>query len=465
MKVSLDNSNKQDFSGLNLAVGLLTNLATLDYHRMTPIQAQSLPDILAGRDVIGQAKTGSGKTVAFGLGLLQQLKSAEFTIQALVLCPTRELADQVSREIRRLARGVGNVKVLTLCGGSPLKRQVDSLAHGAHIIVGTPGRIDDHLRKASLSLSSLRVLVLDEADRMLDMGFEETVDAILKQTPDEKQTLLFSATYPPGISKMAERVLSNPIMVTAIDDAPASIDEILYKVPDGDDRTTSLITLLKHYSPGSTLVFCNTRRECQQVANKLSQTGFSALPLHGDLEQRVRDETLNRFANGSISILIATDVAARGLDIDALDAVINYQIANDLEVHTHRIGRTGRAGNSGLAFTLFSDQDSYKADLLERYLQRKIQRRSLPAASTAPPYKPAMETLQIGAGRKQKIRPGDILGALTNSGAIQGTAIGKIHIADQFSLVAVRRNEAEAALNILSEGKLKGRIVRARRLR
>jgi ATP-independent RNA helicase DbpA len=455
------------FTALDLHPGLLRNLASLGYTEMTPIQAQSLPPILAGKDVIAQAKTGSGKTAAFGLGLLAKLNATNFNVQALVLCPTRELADQVSKAIRELARTTRNIKVLTLCGGLPFGPQAGSLEHGAHVVVGTPGRIEDHLRKETLRLGDVTTLVLDEADRMLDMGFQKTLEAIVEHVPVKRQTLLFSATYPDTIQSIARRVMIEPVlvMVTETHD-DATIEQHFYRVTDDAQRMTTLRLLLLKYRPESAVVFCNTRRETQELADELRSHRFSVLALHGDLEQRDRDRTLVRFANKSASVLVATDVAARGLDIDALDAVINYQPARDSEVHVHRIGRTGRAGSQGMALTLYSEKERWKIDLLEAYLERSIDTEALPPGRLLEkrPAKPAMITLQVDGGKKQKLRPGDILGALTGDNGIAGKQVGKINIFDQHAYVAVHRDGAKAALKKLSEGKLKGRSFRVRRI-
>jgi len=465
--------NDRAFSSLKLNPVLVENLTSLGYKAMTPIQAESLPQILDGRDVIGQAKTGSGKTAAFGLGLLDKLDVARYHVQSLVLCPTRELADQVAREVRRLGRTIHNIKVLTLCGGTPFGPQVGSLEHGAHIIVGTPGRVEEHLRKGTLKLNSLTVLVLDEADRMLDMGFQASLDAIVKHTPRQRQTLLFSATYPDQIQSISKRIMLHPVMVQVMEvHDNESIQQIFYKVDAETKRITALRLLLLKYHHESTLVFCNTKRETQELANQLQQYGFSALALHGDLEQKVRDQTLVRFANKSNSILVATDVAARGLDIDAVNAVINYQISRDLEVHVHRIGRTGRAGNKGTACTLFTEKERYKFEALEKYLQQSLQVAPLPPLKLLdqPAYVPTMATLQIGGGKKQKVRPGDILGALTRDvdndhKVITGKQVGKINIYDNWSYVAVSLEVVKTALRKLEQGKLKGRSFRVRRIR
>ncbi|VAW89806.1 ATP-dependent 23S rRNA helicase DbpA [hydrothermal vent metagenome] len=456
--------NDTAFASLALQPALIENLLSLEYLQMTPIQAKSLPHILAGKDVIGQGKTGSGKTAAFSLGLLEKLDTKHFQVQALVLCPTRELADQVAKEVRRLARAIQNIKVLTLCGGVPFKAQTGSMEHGAHIIVGTPGRVEEHVRRGTLKLDGLNTLVLDEADRMLDMGFQPSLDAIIDCAPKQRQTLLFSATYPDEIKSIAKRIMKKPVVVQV--DATHGSDSIrqhLFKVDAGGGaRFKALRLLLQQYRPTSTLVFCNTKKETLEVAESLDALGFSALALNGDLEQKDRDRILVRFSNKSVSILVATDVAARGLDIDDLDAVINYHVANDLEVHIHRVGRTGRAGSSGIACTLFSENEQYKIERLEAYLKHSIDIETLPSLNLLdkPVYKPPMATLQIGGGKKQKIRAGDILGALTGDDGIDGKQVGKIQIFDQWSYVAVSRNVANHALNKLSAGKVKGRSFR-----
>lgn len=455
------------FSTLPLASELLSTLDAIGYCRMTPIQADSLPLILAGRDVIGQGKTGSGKTAAFGLGLLAKLNVRRYCVQALVLCPTRELADQVSGEIRKLARNIHNIKVLTLCGGMPFGPQLSSLEHGAHIVVGTPGRVEEHVRKGTLRLDQLTTLVLDEADRMLEMGFQETLDAILAQMPSQRQSLLFSATYPQQIQVMAQRIMRDPQMVQV--DArhdDSIIEQHFYAVSADDQRLTALRLLLLHYAPASALVFCNTKLETQHVADALLHYHFSALALHGDLEQVDRDQTLVRFANNSVSVLVATDVAARGLDIDAVDAVFNYHLAREIEVHVHRIGRTGRAGSRGVACSLYSEQELFRIGMLSRYLDRTIESEPLPDESVLQrtPVIPAMVTLQIDGGKRQKMRPGDILGALTAPSGLVATQVGKIVIAANWSFVAVDREMAGQALRLLSTGKLKGRSFRVRQL-
>ena len=455
------------FSSLKLHPALLKNLSTLGYLTMTPIQAQSLPHILDGKDVIAQGKTGSGKTAAFGLCLLDKLNVKRFRVQSLILCPTRELADQVAKEIRKLGRSIHNIKVLTLCGGMPFGPQLGSLEHGAHIIVGTPGRVEEHLRKGTLKLDNLTTFVLDEGDRMLDMGFQTALDAIIEYIPAKRQTMLFSATFPDQIQSIARRIMKRPltVQVDSTHDS-ASIQQHLYKVGDNQERLTAVRLLLLQHRPESAVVFCNTKLETQNLADELSSHGFSTLALHGDLEQRDRDQTLVRFSNKSASVLVATDVAARGLDIDSLDAVINYHIAHDTEIHVHRIGRTGRAGSKGIACTLYNEKESYKIARLEKYLNHTIDTEPLPPLSLLenPTYKPPMATLQIDGGKKQKLRAGDILGALTGENGIAGKQVGKIQIFDNWAYVAINRDATKSALKKLGEGKLKGRSFRVRRI-
>ncbi|WP_429035957.1 ATP-dependent RNA helicase DbpA [Aeromonas media] len=457
--------NNSEFSSLNLSPALQENLTSLGYLQMTPIQAQSLPLVLEGKDLIAKAKTGSGKTAAFALGLLSRLNINRVDVQALVLCPTRELADQVAQEIRRLARALPNVKLVTLCGGTPTAPQSATLGFGAHIAVGTPGRILKHLEQGTLELSSLETLVLDEADRMLDMGFGEDINRVINYAPERRQTLLFSATYPEGIAQMSRGVQRNPVEVSVESlHEGSAIEQKLYEVPAGQ-RLDALTWLLSHYQPSSCVVFCNTKRACNDVADHLAAKGFSALALNGDLEQRERDQVLVRFANGSATILVATDVAARGLDIKELGAVINYELTYDPEVHVHRIGRTGRAGQQGLALSLYQPSEAQRVNLIEEYQQAPMPLGDLDSIGREiKPIAPQMVTLSIDAGRKTKVRAGDILGALTGEGGIAGADVGKIQISEQYSYVAVKRQVASAALKRLQEGKIKGRSYRARKL-
>ena len=455
------------FDSLALKPAALENLRSLGYLEMTPIQASSLPPALAGKDLIAQAETGSGKTAAFALALLANLNPRRFAVQALVLCPTRELADQVKGEIRRLARAEENTKVVSLCGGVALRGQRASLEHGAHIVVGTPGRIMDHLERGHLTLEALNTLVLDEADRMLDMGFFDDITTVVKQCPPQRQTLLFSATYPEGIEKLARQFMRDPQRIKAADAATQSlIEERFYEVTR-TNRFEAVALLLKHFRPVSSLAFCNTKQQCRELAAYLQQQGFSALSLFGELEQRERDQVLAQFSNRSCSVLVATDLASRGLDIMQLEAVVNVTITPDPEVHVHRIGRTGRAGEAGLALSLASMDEMGSVGRIEQYQKRESVWHKLDElkATAQGPLLPPMRTLQILGGRKEKIRPGDVLGALTGpDGGFTREQIGKINVTEYTTFVAVQRDIAEQALRKLNAGKVKGKSVKAKLL-
>jgi len=454
------------FSTLPISPAQLTNLERLGYLKMTPVQARSLPHVLKGRDLIARAKTGSGKTAAFGIGLLDRINPRFFGVQALVLCPTRELADQVGKELRRLARSVPNIKLVLLCGGKPFGPQKGSLEHGAHIAVGTPGRIQDHLRKETLKLDGLKTLVLDEADRMLDMGFFDVMTEIIAQTPNNRQTLLFSATYPDQIKKMCRSIQRDPVMVTVeAEHKPGVIEQVFYEVKK-HERNNTLLALFEHYKPETTLVFCHTRKQCDVTARFLRDHNIETLAIHGDLEQRERDQVLVQFSNNSCSVLVATDVAARGLDIKSLAAVINYELPRDPEIYVHRIGRTGRAGEKGMALSIFTEPEQYRVNSIEQYLKTPCVCDVYASLDRDPEFslKPPMVTIQLDAGRKNKMRPGDILGALTGEAGLSGSQIGKIDIFDMCSYVAIERPAIRQALNYLASGKVKGRNIRARKV-
>lgn len=443
---------------------MLENLQSLGFEHMTPIQAQSLPLVLEGRDLIAQAKTGSGKTAAFGLGVLQKLDVSRVVPQALLLCPTRELADQVAQELRRLARLIPNIKVLTLCGGAPARPQAESLERGAHLIVGTPGRIQDHLTRGRLDLSALTTLVLDEADRMVDMGFYEDIAAIIAQCPAKRQTLLFSATYPDNIRKLSARFMRNPaeVKVQAQHDA-SGIEQIFYEIEESE-RLDAVVTLLAHFRPASTIAFCNTKIRSHDLVERLQAEGISAQALNGDLEQRERDEILIQFANQSCAVLVATDVAARGLDIQNLGAVINVDVTKDTEVHIHRIGRSGRGDQKGLALSLCSPNEMRWATLIEQYQGSPLKWADLKLLRSKAdrPLRAPMITLCVQGGKKDKLRPGDLLGALTGDGGLTFEQVGKINITEFNSYIAIDRQIAKQAFSRLSTSNIKGRRFRMR---
>jgi ATP-independent RNA helicase DbpA len=452
------------FSQLDLSAPMRANLEKLGFDDPTPVQAAALPHALAGKDVIAQAQTGSGKTAAFGIPLIENLDTSSFSVQALVLCPTRELADQVAKSLRELARAKDNVKIISLCGGVSIGPQIGSLSHGAHLVVGTPGRLQDHLKKGTLRLNRLKTLVLDEADRMLDMGFEEAVEAIIAETPGSRQTLMFSATWPKSIRTLSERYQKAPVDVRIEQaDGLSDITETFYEVAPGQ-QIDALFALLSAHQPDSCLAFCNTKQQCDDVAIALNEKGFSALALHGDLEQRDRDSVLVRFGNKSCSVLVATDVAARGLDIKSLPLVVNVEPARDSEVHTHRIGRTGRAGEQGLAVTFCTPSQSHKVNRLEAQRKTTVEWGATGDLLTTvvSPTLPAMTTLCIAGGRKDKVRPGDVLGALTGEAGLPGSVVGKIDLFDFQCFVAVEKASAATALKRLENGRIKGRKMRVR---
>ncbi|MFD1710124.1 ATP-dependent RNA helicase DbpA [Ottowia sp. GY511] len=454
------------FSVLPLQPAMQDNLQQLGYLQMTPIQAASLPLTLQGKDLIAQASTGSGKTVAFGLPLLDKLNPRWFGIQALVLCPTRELADQVATEIRRLARAQDNIKVVTVYGGVPSRNQIATLENGAHVVVGTPGRVMDLMERGALDIGQLKTLVLDEADRMLDMGFLADIETVVRQCPADRQTLLFSATYPDGIAKLAARFMRQPEMVkVAAQHSAGKIEQRWYEVESGQ-KAAAVAQLLLHFRPESTLIFANTKQQVRAIASALQAQGFSALALYGELEQRERDEVLVQFANRSCSVLVATDVAARGLDIADLPAVINVDVTPDAEVHIHRIGRTGRGDAEGLALNLVSMDEMGSVGRIEQLQGRASTFHPLAELKPAPGGElvPPMSTIQIVGGRKEKIRAGDVMGAMCADFGYAREQVGKISVNDFSTYVAVDRAIASEACARLNAGRVKGKSVRARLL-
>lgn len=456
----------QSFSELEISEHQLKNLSQLEYNEMTPIQAASLPLILKGKDVIAQAKTGSGKTAAFGIALVERLRAADLSVQALVLCPTRELADQVGKEVRRLARAKPNVKIVLLCGGKPFGPQKNSLANGAHIVIGTPGRTLDHLTRGSLKLRNITTLVLDEGDRMLDMGFSEDLEQIIKQTPKSRQTLLFSATYPDEIRAMSASIqrAAQEISVDTEHETEV-IDQMFYEVAK-HQRNNTLLALFEHKRPSSALVFCHTKLQCNEVAKLLNDNRIHALAIHGDFDQRTRDKVLAQFSNQSCPVLVATDVAARGIDIANLPLVINYELPRDPEIYVHRIGRTGRAGNTGSAASIFTNSEQRRIKEIEAYQKEPCICDVYESLDREPNYKlfAPMITIEFNAGRKNKLRPGDILGALTGDAGLAADDVGKIDIFDMASFVAIKTSRQKQVIEHFESGKIKGRTVRARRL-
>lgn len=455
------------FSSLPLSKALIQVTQELGYEKLTPVQAQSIPLLLEGRDLIGQSKTGSGKTAAFSLPVLQKLNLHGRRIQALVLCPTRELCTQVAGEMRKLGRKHPGFQVLVLAGGQPMYHQLNALEKGVHVVVGTPGRVLDHLKRKSLNLQDVTTLILDEADRMLDMGFEEEMRNILASVPKDRQTVFFSATFPKSILSLSETYQIDPIRVTVKED-PQDVPEIreVFYETKSEDKLIAILALLQQHQPESAIIFCNLKTTINDLAEELTVHGVSAEGLHGDLDQSVRDRVMAKFRNRSTRVLIATDVAARGIDIANLDIVFNFDVPGKSDVYTHRIGRTGRAGKKGLAISFATPREKGK---LESYSKGNFEWGELdlhvdldqPMDVETVHKTAAMETLAISGGRKDKLRPGDILGALTGeAGGLQGSDIGKIEIHDFFSYVAVSRHLAAVALQSLTDGRIKGRKFR-----
>jgi ATP-independent RNA helicase DbpA len=439
----------------NLNPDLLKTLNRFGFENMTPIQEKSLPITLQNKDLIAQAKTGSGKTIAFSLVLLNKLVVKNFTIQSIVLAPTRELANQIASELKQLAKFAHNIKITTLCGGMPYKPQVHSLSHKAHIVIGTPGRILKHLEENSFDPKDINTLVLDEADRMLDMGFYEDINKVIDFLPKQRQTLLFSATYPPNIENLSKNILQSPTQIKIENQQNNKIDQIFFQ-SELHNKKEHIIKILDHYNPKSTIIFCNMKIDCDNLADELENENIYPLVLHSDLEQKDRDETITLFSNKSYKILIATDVASRGLDIDDVELVINYALPRDLEVYTHRIGRTARAGKSGHAIALVESRDMEIFDDLNYENSFVLENLSLNSDTTyndTPLYK----TLFINGGKKQKLRAGDILGSLTAGIGLDKNDIGKINIKQFCSYVAIKSAVVKKAQKGLNNNKIKGK--------
>ena len=454
-----------DFAAQNLRPELLQSVKELGYTNLTDIQAATLPVILKGEDVLAQAKTGSGKTAAFGLGILQSLDATKTYTHALVLCPTRELADQVAEQLRLLARRMDNVKITTLYGGIPMNGQIATLKHRPHIIVGTPGRVMDHLMKHRVHLKELQQFVLDEADRMLDMGFYDELEVIFQHLPKQRQTLLFSATYPDTIAQISDAVQKNPQRIeTQSLHTGTKIEQIAYKVTD-EHRDQAVAAVLSHYQAQAAIVFCHTKAQTFALTEYLQQKDIAAVALNGDLEQRERTQVLTRFAHKSALVLVATDVAARGLDIDAVDVVINYTVTEEPDVYVHRIGRTGRADAEGLAVTLVSESEMAGLRAIEAHAQVVLKPKGIESVRYHANriVQPIFVTLSIDGGKRQKLRPGDILGALTKEAGIDGDDIGKINVTNQVSFIAVKLRSVKRAMAQFREGKIKGKKFRVRR--
>lgn len=443
------------FKKLSLPFEVLSNLTNLGYKTPTPIQEKSIPLIIEGRDIIAKAKTGSGKTLAFALPLILKLKENKHSPQALIITPTRELSEQIAGECRRLAQYKKDIKITTLYGGTSLTKQVDSLDKGTDIIIGTPGRLLDHFSRQTIHLNSIKTLILDEADRMLDMGFADDILKLISNLPKERQSLLFSATYPANINKLTNVILKNPIEIKIDDEEKVDIEEHIYSV---EDKDKGLIKTIQHFQPSLVIVFCNTKVKTVDVSSMLYKKGFDVATLNGDLEQYEREEMLVQFANGSLPILVATDLASRGLDIKNVDIVINYDIPMKSEDYTHRIGRTGRANKSGLAISLC---DSYGLQKISD-IKPELKSKNISDLHNNKNFylQGSVGTLCIDGGKKRKIRAGDILGTLCKDIGLDNKYIGKINVYATKTYVAIDKSVIKKAFNGLKNGKIKGKKLR-----
>lgn len=470
----MTNANPETaFSTLPLSEDLQTVLQELEFTVMTPIQKLSIPLLLKGKDLIAQSKTGSGKTAAFTLPILQKIRITDRHVQAMVICPTRELCAQVTNDIRKLGRRLPGLQVLPLSGGVPGKPQALALRGGVHVVVGTPGRILDHIDRGNLDVRFVQTLVLDEADRMLEMGFQLEMDGIMEEVPATRQTVLFSATYPANIKTLSASYQIEPEHIVVEDAADVRpLTEQLVYLSDPDQKIATLLKILKFHRPETAMVFCNQKATTTEIAEVLLENGISVTALHGDLEQNDRDEVMAMFRNGSKRVMVTTDVAGRGIDIENLAMVVNFDVPSQLDTYVHRVGRTGRAGKTGLAITLSTGQDRLRLYDFESEFGVKLMEGdfSTPRLEISPidlvigdaPRQGAldarMRTLAINGGRKDKVRPGDILGALTGeSGGLAGSKVGKIEVLDHVTFVAIDKHSAPSALQSLRRGTIKGR--------
>jgi ATP-dependent RNA helicase DeaD len=369
------------FKDLNLSKNIERAVEDMGFEEPTPIQSQSIPYLMEGKDVIGQAQTGTGKTAAFGIPALEMLDVKSKKVQVVVLCPTRELANQVAEEMSKLAK-YQNTKMLPVYGGQPIDRQIKALRRGVHIVIGTPGRVLDHIQRKTLKLDGVKMLVLDEADEMLDMGFREDIEFILSRVPSQKQTVLFSATMPQPIIKLTKKYQQNPQMVKTVHKelTVPQIEQFYFEVKS-NAKTEVLCRLIDIYNFKSSLVFCNTKKNVDKQVETLKARGYLVDGLHGDMRQAQRERVMSNFRKGEIETLVATDVAARGIDVENIEAVFNYDIPQDEESYVHRIGRTGRAGKEGVAITFASGKDIRKIKNIQKHTKAKITRKNVPSQS------------------------------------------------------------------------------------
>ncbi len=452
--------NKMLFQELAIKPAVAEAVKRQGFTTMTPIQEQTLPLLMEGSDIVAQAPTGSGKTLSFAIALLEQIDEKSTDFQALVLAPTRELAKQIAVEIRKLTVTTPNFKVITLIGGESLKLQQVNFDKGTHVVVATPGRIIDFMGKGLIDFSHVKVLVLDEADKMLDMGFTDDIKKISAKLSPMRQSMLFSATFSDKVLKLSNEVLHEPQTVMLQNKKTAHIDEFVLDIGP-KDLLEGVLAVLDHFHPTSTVIFCNTKQSCKEMERELQALGLDSLALHGDLDQSRREEVLFMFENGSVNILVATDVASRGLDIKALELVINAELPQDHDLYLHRRGRTGRAGEDGRVVSFFRH-----AGQLEKLFKTPNPFETLLLNADAKQYKKKaqMDTLFFLAGKKDKIRKGDIVGALCRDAGLDGNDLGMIKIEERRSFVAVKKGVTQKVLNFLKEGKIKNKKVKAKRI-
>ena len=517
------------FDELNLNPKILRGIQEMGFEETTPIQGKAIPVVMEGVDVIGQAQTGTGKTAAFGIPLLMKVDPHNKKTQAIVLCPTRELAIQVAEEIRNLSKYMHGVKILPVYGGQDIVKQIRSLKGGTQIIIGTPGRVMDHLRRKTIKCDYVNTIVLDEADEMLNMGFREDIETVLEYIPEERQTVLFSATMPKPILDITRKYQKDAVTIKVVKKelTVPNIDQYYYDVKR-KDKVEVLSRLLDVYDPKLSLVFCNTKRMVDELVNALQGRGYFAEGLHGDMKQAQRDRVMNNFRNGKTEILVATDVAARGIDVDDVEAVFNFDLPQDDEYYVHRIGRTGRAGRTGRSFTFVKGKEVYKLKDIQRYCKTKILAQKIPSmedvaqvklekimdhigtvseeedlgamvnmietqvnesdytamdiaaaflklalGGSEEEQKAAMEGFEFGdtgaeegmvrlfinIGKKQHVKPGDILGAIAGETGMPGKLVGAIDMYDKYTFVEVPREYGKEVLLAMTNSRIKGKSI------
>lgn len=524
------NEENLKFEELNVDEKILKAIGDMGFEEASPIQAKAIPVVLEGKDIVGQAQTGTGKTAAYGIPMLQSIDPKLKCVQAVVLCPTRELAIQVADEIRKLAKYMSSIKVLPVYGGQEIVRQIKSLKTGVQIVVGTPGRVMDHMRRKTVKFDKVKMVILDEADEMLDMGFREDMETILTQMPEERQTVMFSATMPKAIMDIA-RTFQNDAEVIKVVRKELTVENIeqYYFEVRSKNKDEILSRLIDIYNPKLSVVFCNTKKQVDDLISELKGRGYFADGIHGDMKQAQRDRVMNDFRKGKTEILIATDVAARGIDVDDVDIVFNYDLPQDEEYYVHRIGRTGRAGRAGIAFSFVTGKEIYKLKDIERYCKTKIMARQIPSLDDVKNtridnlFEQVRKTLEAGGladmraiveekindedytsidlaaallkmvlgddhdreddvlpvhfddndgngskmvrlfiniGKKDKVKPSNILGAIAGESGMPGKLVGSIDMYDAYTFVEVPRKYADIVLKAMSNNvQIKGRTV------